>query len=50
MTCTIASMGVDKFIIIYQSADNLELSVETIAEMVLSSCLNPSKSMAMTFP
>ncbi len=41
MTCTIASMGVDKFIIIYQSADHLELSVETIAEMVLSSCSEP---------
>ncbi len=40
-TCTIASMGVDKFIIIYQSANNLELSVEAIAEMVLSPCSEP---------
>lgn len=39
--CTIASMGVDKFIIIYQGPDEGEGYIENIAELILSACSEP---------
>jgi len=39
--CNIASMGADKFIIIYQPLAKEELSIERIAEMVLSTLTEP---------
>ena len=41
MVCSIASMGVDKFIIIYQPSDEWEGTVGEIAEMILSTCRKP---------
>jgi len=43
IVCHIASMGVDKFIIIYQGADKRQGYVENIAEMILSVCSEPFK-------
>lgn len=41
IVCNIASMGVDKFIIIYQPTDERQGYVEKIAEIVLSACSEP---------
>jgi len=41
IVCNIASMGVDKFIIIYQPPDEIEGYVEKMAEMLLSTCSEP---------
>ena len=41
IVCTIASMGVDKFIIIYQPPAEGEAGIEGIAAIVLSACSEP---------
>ena len=39
--CNIASMGIDKFIIIYQPPDEREGYIQTMAEVILGACSEP---------